>query len=35
MLSALQLPAYASAKGWTTFIIPVLAGGEDRLRLPS
>jgi hypothetical protein len=35
MLPALQPPAYASAEGWTTFIVPVLARDEDRLRLPS
>jgi hypothetical protein len=34
-LPALQPPAYTSAKGWSTFIIPVLAGAMDRLRLPS
>jgi hypothetical protein len=35
MLQALQPPAYASAEGWSTFIVPVLAGAEDHLRLPS
>jgi hypothetical protein len=35
MLPVLQPPAYASAEGWSTFIVPVLAGAEDRLRLPS
>jgi hypothetical protein len=35
MLPALQPPAYGSAKGWSTFIIPVLAGAEDHLCLPS
>jgi hypothetical protein len=35
MLPALQLPAYASTEGWTTFIVPVLAGCKDRLRLRS
>jgi hypothetical protein len=34
-LPALQLPAYTSAEGWSTFIVPVLAGAKDRLRLPS
>jgi hypothetical protein len=32
---ALQLLAYISAKGWSTCIIPVLAGARDLLRLPS
>jgi hypothetical protein len=31
----LQLPAYISAEGWSTCIIPVLAGAWDLLRLPS
>jgi hypothetical protein len=35
MLSVLQPPAYATTKGWSTFIVTVLAGGEDRLCLPS
>jgi hypothetical protein len=35
MLPALQPPAYASAEGWSTFIVPVLTGAEDRLCLPS
>jgi hypothetical protein len=35
MLPALQPPTYASAEGWTTFIVLVLAGYEDHLRLPS
>jgi hypothetical protein len=35
MLPALQPPAYASAEGWSTFIVPVLAGAKDHLRLPS
>jgi hypothetical protein len=30
-----QLPAYASADGYITFLIPVLARCEDGLRLPS
>jgi hypothetical protein len=34
-LPVLQLPAYASAEGWSTFIVPVLAGAEVLLRLPS
>jgi hypothetical protein len=29
------LAAYTSAEGWSTFIVPVLAGAKDRLRLPS
>jgi hypothetical protein len=33
--SALQPPAYASTEGWSTFIVPVLAGAEERLHLPS
>jgi hypothetical protein len=32
---ALQPPAYLSAEGWSTYIVPVLAGAEDLLRLPS
>jgi hypothetical protein len=32
---ALQPPAYLSAEGWSTCIIPVLAGARDLLRLPS
>jgi hypothetical protein len=35
VLSVLQPPAYTSAEGWSTFIVPVLAGAKDRLRLPS
>jgi hypothetical protein len=35
MLPALQPPTYASAEGWTTFIVLVLAEYEDHLRLPS
>jgi hypothetical protein len=35
MLPVLQPPAYALAEGWSTFIVPVLTGAEDRLRLPS
>jgi hypothetical protein len=35
MLPALQPPAYALAEGWSTFIVPLLAGAEDRVRLPS
>jgi hypothetical protein len=34
-LPALQPSAYTSAEGWSTFIVPVLAGAKDRLRLPS
>jgi hypothetical protein len=32
---ALQPPEYISAQGWSTCIIPVLAGARDRLRLPT
>jgi hypothetical protein len=32
---ALQPPAYISAEGWSTCIVPVLAGAKDLLRLPS
>jgi hypothetical protein len=32
---ALQPPAYISAQGWSTCIIPVLAGARDLLRLPT
>jgi hypothetical protein len=32
---ALQPPAYISAEGWSTYIIPVLAGARDLLLLPS
>jgi hypothetical protein len=32
---ALQPPAYISAEGWSTYIIPVLAGARDLLHLPS
>jgi hypothetical protein len=32
---ALQPLAYISAEGWSTCIIPVLAGAWDLLRLPS
>jgi hypothetical protein len=35
MLSVLQLLPYASAEGWSTFIVPVLTGAENHLRLPS
>jgi hypothetical protein len=35
VLPALQPPAYTSAEGWSTFIVPVLAGAKDRLRHPS
>jgi hypothetical protein len=35
VLLALQPPAYVSAEGWSTFIVSVLAGAKDRLRLPS
>jgi hypothetical protein len=35
MLPALQPPVYVSAEGWSTFIVPVLAGAKDRLRLLS
>jgi hypothetical protein len=32
---ALQPPAYLSAEGWSTCIVPVLSGAQDLLRLPS
>jgi hypothetical protein len=32
---ALQPPAYISAEGWSTCIIPVLAGARDLLHLPN
>jgi hypothetical protein len=32
---ALQPPTYISAQGWSTCIIPALAGSRDLLRLPS
>jgi hypothetical protein len=32
---ALQPPAYISAQGWSTSIIPVLAGAQDLFRLPT
>jgi hypothetical protein len=32
---ALQPPAYISAQGWSTCIIPVLAGARDLLCLPT
>jgi hypothetical protein len=32
---ALQPPAYTSAEGWSTFIVPILAGAKDLLCLPS
>jgi hypothetical protein len=32
---ALQQPAYISAEGWSTCIIPMLAGARDLLCLPS
>jgi hypothetical protein len=35
LLLAHHPPAYASAEGWTTFLVPVLAGYEDHLRMPS
>jgi hypothetical protein len=35
VLPAFQPPAYTSAKGWSTFIVPVLIGAKERLRLPS
>jgi hypothetical protein len=31
----LQPPAYTSAEGWSTFIVLILAGAKDLLRLPS
>jgi hypothetical protein len=33
--SALQPPAYISAEGWSTCIVPVLSGAKDLLCLPS
>jgi hypothetical protein len=35
MIPALQPPAYTSAEGWSTFIVPILVGAKDLLRLPS
>jgi hypothetical protein len=35
MLPVLQPPAYASVEGWSSFIVPMLTGDKDRLRLPS
>jgi hypothetical protein len=35
MLPVLQPPAYTSVEGWSTFIVPVLAGAKDRLCLSS
>jgi hypothetical protein len=35
VLPTLQPPAYTSTEGWSTFIVPVLAGAKDRLCLPS
>jgi hypothetical protein len=35
MLPVLQPPAYTLVEGWSTFIISVLAGVKDHLRLPS
>jgi hypothetical protein len=32
---ALQPPAYISAEGWSTFIVLILSGAKDLLRLPS
>jgi hypothetical protein len=32
---ALQPPAYISAEGWSTCIVPILARAQDLLRLPS
>jgi hypothetical protein len=32
---ALQPPAHISAQGWSTCVIPVLAGARDLLRLPT
>jgi hypothetical protein len=34
-LPALQPLAYTSAEGWSTFIVPMLAGAKDLLRLPT
>jgi hypothetical protein len=35
MPPVLQPPAYTTAEGWSTFIVPGLAGAKDCLRLPS
>jgi hypothetical protein len=35
VLPALQPSAYTLAEGWSTFIVPVLTGAKDHLRLPS
>jgi hypothetical protein len=35
VLPALQPPAYTSAEGWSTFIVPMLTGAKDLLHLPS
>jgi hypothetical protein len=35
VLPVLQPPAYTSVEGWSTFIVPVLAGAKDLLCLPS
>jgi high mobility group AT-hook protein 2 len=32
---ALQPPAYLSTEGWSTCIVPILAGAQNLLRLPS
>jgi hypothetical protein len=31
----LQPPTYILAQGWSTYIVPVLAGSRNLLRLPS
>jgi hypothetical protein len=35
VLPALQPLAYISAEGWSTFIVPLLAGAKECLRLLS
>jgi hypothetical protein len=35
VLPALQPPAYTSAEGWSTFIVPMLVRAKDLLRLLS
>jgi hypothetical protein len=35
VIPALQPPAYTLAKGWSTFIVPILSEAKDLLCLPS
>jgi hypothetical protein len=35
VIPALQPPAYTWAEGWSIFIVPILTGAKDVLRLPS